>query len=44
MKKLSLEQGKELIELARKSIKYFFASGKVLKEIAPEKFSEKQGV
>jgi uncharacterized protein (TIGR00296 family) len=44
MKKLSLSEGKELIGLARKSIKYFFASGKVLREIAPKKFSEKQGV
>lgn len=40
----SLKEGKELIELARKSIKYFFAAGAIMKDAAPEKFSEKQGV
>ncbi len=40
----TIKEGKELIELARKSIKYFFASEKTMQEIAPEKFSEKQGV
>jgi hypothetical protein len=44
MKKFSLSEGKELIKIARKSINYFFASGKVMKELAPEKFSEKKGV
>lgn len=41
---LKLKEGKELIELARKSINYFFASGSVMKDVAPKKFSEKQGV
>jgi len=40
----SLKDGKELIELARKSIKYFFAAGTTMKEMPKEKFSEKQGV
>ncbi len=44
MAKLSQKQGKELIKLARKSIKYFLASGQIMKEISPEEFSEKQGV
>jgi len=41
---LKLVDGKELIGLARKSLNYFFASNAVMKDVAPKKFSEKQGV
>jgi len=44
MAKLSIKEAEELIKLARKSIKYFFASGRMMKELAPKKYSEKQGV
>ncbi|MFH1663729.1 MAG: TIGR00296 family protein [archaeon] len=44
MEKLSLKEAEQLIKLARKSIKYFLVSGRTMQEIAPEKFSEKQGV
>ncbi len=44
MAELSLEEGKKLIELARKSIKYFLATRTIMKEIPPKKYSEKQGV
>ncbi|PJA20493.1 MAG: TIGR00296 family protein [Candidatus Diapherotrites archaeon CG_4_10_14_0_2_um_filter_31_5] len=40
----SLKEGTKLIELARKSIKYFFATETIMKDNHQEKFSEKQGV
>jgi len=44
MTKFSLEQGRKLIKLARKSIEYYFAAGNLFREEAPKEFSEKQGV
>ena len=41
----SVEEGEKLVKLARKSIEYFLASGKVLAELCTEKqFLEKRGV
>ncbi len=44
MTKLSLENGRKLIQLARKSIEYYFAAGNLFREETPKEFSEKQGV
>lgn len=44
-KKLSKEQGTELVKLARKSIEYTLATGKTLSEICPNNtFLEQRGV
>jgi len=43
--KLSLEDGKKLVKLARKAIAYYCASGSLYSEKPPsEKFTEKRGV
>ena len=44
-KRLSLKQGKELVKLARKSIRYALATGRGLEDVCSDKdFLEKRGV